>query len=190
MAYDRQTTIPILFTAGSTLRLDLSFNGLLASAGGSIALYVRGPGDILDSHFTYGVDGDIFTIDSTATITALWPAGIYSYTIKHTDTADIVDTVQTGRIEIVADPATETKKDARTFTEIFLDRIQENAKELARDQYKTMQIQDSIFSQQNLHELHNLIEIYENRLTNEKNAELNKQGINTQYDVAFELHDL
>lgn len=190
MALDRQKTIPSAITAGTTLRLDLDIDNLLASDGGSIAISFRGPGDIEDSDFTYGVDGDTFTVDVASTITTNWPAGIYQYTIKHTDASDVVDLVGSARLEILADPANESKKEARTFTEIFLSRVQALAKELALNPYKTIQFGDTIYSAQNITDLHNLIIEYEARLVREQQADIVAQGGNAQYDIAFELDEL
>ena len=109
---------------------------------------------------------------------------------KICDTADIVDIAMFGRLEILADPAQESTKEARTFTEIFLGRLQELAKELANNPYKTIQLQDQIYSAQNLKELNELIETYEARQFNEEQAELNKQGQDTSYDIVCKFNEL
>ena len=188
MAQDRPTKIPSAMTAGSTLRMTLDFEDILASAGGSIVMYIRGPADIPDSDFTYGTDGDSFTIDVPASLTTNWKAGTYQYTIKHTD-ATATDPVDSGRIEILDDPANETNIEARTFTEIFLDRLKEVAKEIALNTYKTIQIQDTIYSSFNLKDLHELIETYEAKLVREQLADQSKQGANTQFDVSVSFTD-
>lgn len=189
MALDRLTNIPSAITAGSNLRLDLDITNLPASDGGSIALYFRGPGDIPATNLSYGTDGDSFTVDALASVTTAWKAGIYEYTIKHTDDAGIVDVAGSGRIEILDDPANQSKLDVRTFTEIFLSRLQELASELARNPYKTIQLGDTIYSSQNLVELNNLIIEYEGKLVREQLAEQNKQGKNTQFDVSVRFTD-
>ncbi len=189
MALDRLKTIPSAITSGTNLRLTLTFNGILASDGGSIVMYMRGVGEIPATDFSYGTDGDAFTIDALPAATVIWTAAFYQYTIIHTDIDGVSDLVASGRIEVIADPVNESKKDARTYNEIFLSRLQENAKEIAMNQYKTIQIGDMIYSSQNLPDLHKLIVEYEARVINDNLAEQNKQGKNTQFDIAINFTD-
>ncbi|MCK5012246.1 MAG: hypothetical protein KAS66_00340 [Candidatus Omnitrophica bacterium] len=188
MAYDRLNNIPIAFTAGSNLRIDLSLPSLLASEGGSIAVYFRGPGDVPDGDFTTGTDGDLFTIDALPAATTKWPPGIYAYTIKHTDTAGIVDIAKYGTIEILYDPIQKTTHEARTFTAIFLERLQELALEISKNPYKTIQLQDSIYSLQNMEQLEALIEKYKNMKFDESQADLLRQGKDVSNDIVFSFN--
>jgi len=187
MAYDRLTTIPSAFTAGSRLAIDFNIPELPAGEGGSIAIYFRGPGDIPDTDFSYGTDGDNFTIDVAGSITTNWTAGIWRYTIKHTDTAGAVDTIQTARIEILPDPEHLSTIEARTDNEIILSRLYELKKDMVLNPYKTIQFMDKIYSSHNLIELQDLIEKYEVRVKNEQLADANKKGINTQFDISVEF---
>lgn len=189
MALDRLTTIPIAITSGTNLRLTLTFNGILASDGGSIVMHMRGIGEIPESDISYGTDGDAYTIDVLPAASSLWTPAFYQYTIIHTDTDGVSDLLTSGRLEVIADPVNESKKDARTNNEIFLSRLYETAKEIAMNQYKTIQLGDMIYSGQNLPDLHKLIVEYENRVIGDNLAEQSKQGKNTQFDVTYQFTD-
>jgi hypothetical protein len=189
MASDRLTSLPVAFTAGTNLRIDLSFDEHLASAGGTLAVYFRGPGTIADSDFVISTDDDAFTIDVTAAATTLWPIGTYQYTVKHTDTDTIAEVVLSGKIDILPDPVNQTNIEARTVNEIMVARIETLIQELALNPYKQIMISDKQYSLQNLPELQELLDEYKSKVFEESQAESNRQGNYKQYDVSFQFTD-
>jgi hypothetical protein len=157
MASDRLTSFPIAFTAGTSFRLDLSLDAFPASDGGTINVFFSGQQKITPSAFTTSTDGDAFTIDVLAATTTNWRPGVYNYTVQHTDTAGIIETAISGRIEILPDPAKQSQTEARSFSEIMVDRIKALLKELALNPYKQIMISDKQYTSQNLPELESLL---------------------------------
>ena len=71
------TALPPTFAAGTTVRYRRSHADYPASAGWALTLWLNGATSI--AHFDAGTDGDVFTLELTATATAALAPGSYDW---------------------------------------------------------------------------------------------------------------
>jgi hypothetical protein len=112
--------IPTRFVAGTTFRVVLTLGAYPAPVWGA-SLILRGP---LSIDLTATDDGAQHVLTESAAVTADWPAGVYWWAIRATDSDNVVQ-VDEGQITVAGDiAAADDGFDARSHAERTLAAIE------------------------------------------------------------------
>lgn len=171
MPAPNQTCFPSAFTAGETVRLQLTFGDYPASRGWSAALKLNKAGETVVS-VAGSATGDGFLFVITAAVSALMAAGQWTWAARVTDGTD-VKTAQAGDFTLLPDYSATI---AKSTTQLQLEAANTAFSTLIADPLASVSFNGQSFAYSNRMELFDIIERLQAKVNQENSAAAGLRG--------------